>query len=113
MKNILIVMCILFSGSLLASTPMAKMENLNGAIQITFSDFAEAVGFENYKCEINMGTWVYSIPANKVVFNNQTYYRCVDQGSLQTGVFYKVSFLFEDRPYNYLSYSPNFLLKAN
>lgn len=114
-KYVLTIMLVMFiSISTVKAEPLlAKMESVNGAIAITFSDFADAQGFENYTCNVDLGSWTYSLPASKIVVNNNELYRCLDQGGLSSGVKYKVNFTFEDRPYGYSSNSPDFTLIAN
>jgi hypothetical protein len=91
----------------------AKMDLDNAAIVITFSDFAEASGFESYECVVSFDTWEYKLEAEKVTVNYQDMYRRVDQGILHSNTFYDVWFTFEDRPYERVVASPLFRLSTS
>lgn len=113
MKNILLAATLLLTTlNVNADVLLATMETKAASITITFTDFAQAVGFEKYECKVDMGNWVYSLPAKKITLNNQTMYQCQDQGGLQLNTLYDVWFSFEDRPYGRVSNSPSFKLSA-
>lgn len=101
-----------FSTIVTAEPLLATMETNAASITITFTDFAQVEGFEKYECKVDMGNWVYSLPAKKITLNDQTVYQCQDQGGLQLNTLYDVWFSFEDRPYGRVSNSPVFKLSA-
>lgn len=113
MKILLLVLSMMFATMASADGVLAKMEEVSGGIQITVNDFAHAANsFEVYTCNIDFGGWVYTMSAVSTTINSKKYYRCTDQGSLQSGVEYKVFFTFEDFQ-DYKSKTADFTLKAN
>lgn len=108
----LITFLLLLSFNAFAVTPLAKMELLPNGISITVTDFAEAEGFENYKCNVDFESWAYTLSAKKITVNGETMYRCLDQGALSANRYYNVWFTFEDRPFARKSESPLFRLIA-
>lgn len=110
MKSLFFILLTTFSISAMAVAPLAKMENVNGNIAITVSDFGDAGAFEKYKCHVDFGSWVYHMDA--FGFGGDKY-RCLDQGVLQSGVAYDVYFTFKEWPTDYESQTATFTLKAN
>ena len=114
MKSLIFALSLMLTSVAIASpAPMAKMENLSSNIIITFSDFMGAVGFENYECKIDMGSWIYTMRAKALTVNNEKMYRCLSQGMLSHGTTYDVWFVFEDRPYSRVSQSAVFRLSTD
>jgi len=111
MKKLLFIIITMCSFSVMAAAPLAKMEAINSNVAITFNDFADIVGFEYYKCYVDFGTWQYEMAASAVSINGETYYRCLDQGSLSTGVEYEVYITFENRD-DYIARTPIFMLST-
>lgn len=88
----------------------AVMESENGNVSISFNDYENATGFENYKCLIVYNrSWEYKLSATK---QSDGSYKCQDQGVLQSGVYYEVIIKFEDRPNMNITHSPMLLLKV-
>ena len=110
MRYLLLILFLAFNVG--AAPLLATMEQQGGAITITFTDFADAQGFENYTCNVDFGGWVYTMPARKIMLNDEAHYRCTDQGGLQSGQRYDVWFTFEDRPYSRRAESPVVKLQA-
>lgn len=97
----------LFCFSVLAG-PEPEMEIINSNIYIKFNDYENAVGFENYKCNIDFGTWIYVKSATK----NGDKYQCLYQGELSANTNYSVNFTFEDRPYRNLTHTNYYTLNV-
>lgn len=110
MKKIFLILLTIMSFSVMADAPTATMESNNGNVSITFSDYENAVGFENYKCLVVFNrSWAYELSAVK---QSNGKYKCLSQGALQSGVYYEVVIKFEDRPNADITYSTMLLLKA-
>lgn len=111
--KVLATLLLIMSFGTMATPPTAKMDITPSGIEIVFSDYENATGFENYTCNVDFGTWAYKLASTKVVVNGETKYRCLDQGGLSPNQYYNVWFTFEDRPSMYKTESPLFRLQAN
>lgn len=113
MKILLSLLVLCFTSLTFANeAPLAKMESQGGNIYITFTDFANLGSFETYECKVDMGSWVYTLTANKIVVNGEDMYRCTDFGSLSSNTRYPVWIVFENWPYDRKSQTATFNLKV-
>lgn len=95
------------------NAPLVTMESLNGNIAITFKDFANQGAHEHYECWVVFSWGDHKVgTASKVIIDGLTYYRCLDQGNLTTGVKYDVYLKFENWPENHKLQTAMYRLEA-
>ena len=112
MKYISGILLVLFSASSYATPPLSQMQYINGNVKIQFTNFADAVNHENYKCVVVFDWGDLVQKAVKTTVDGEQMFECYYQGSLVFGETYQVYFVFENRPFRKIYRSPVYILSA-